>query len=120
MSSTIVAIATATAVSSISIVRVSGDRALEIAKKIVKQDDISPRYAHLFSLYNREGSLIDQAVVIYFKSPKSFTGEDVVEFQCHGGAVIANEILESAIYYGARLAEAGEFTKRAFLNGKID
>ncbi len=66
MSSTIVAIATATAVSSISIVRVSGDRALEIAKKIVKQDDISPRYAHLFSLYNREGSLIDQAVVNIF------------------------------------------------------
>ncbi len=72
------------------------------------------------SLYVRDGELIDQAVVIYFKAPKSFTGEDIVEFQCHGGHIVANEILESAIYYGARLAQAGEFSKRAFLNGKID
>jgi tRNA modification GTPase len=74
----------------------------------------------LLSLYNREGILIDQGIVIYFKSPKSFTGEDIVEFQCHGGYIVANEILETAIFYGARLAEAGEFSKRAFLNGKID
>jgi len=120
MSSTITAIATATAISSISIVRVSGSRALEIAKKITKKENLKERYANLLSLYNRENFLIDQAIVIYFKSPKSFTGEDVVEFQCHGGAVVANEILETAIFYGARLAKAGEFTKRAFLNGKID
>jgi len=120
MSSTITAIATATSISSISIVRVSGSRALEIARKITKKEDLKERYVNLLSLYNREDFLIDQAIVIYFKSPKSFTGEDVVEFQCHGGAVVANEILETAIFYGARLAEAGEFTKRAFLNGKID
>ncbi len=120
MSSTITAIATASGVSSISIIRVSGEDALNIAKKITKKDNIKPRVTYLSSLYNRDNHLIDQAIVIYFKSPKSFTGEDIVEFQCHGGFIVAQEILETAIYRGARLAEAGEFSKRAFLNGKID
>jgi tRNA modification GTPase len=120
MSSTIVAIATASGISSISIVRVSGKDALNIAKKITKRDSFKAREVYLASLYNREKTLIDQAIVIYFKSPKSFTGEDIIEFQCHGGFIIAQEILETAISYGCRLAEAGEFTKRAFLNGKID
>ena len=120
MSSTIVAIATASGISSISIVRVSGKDALNIAKKITKRDSFKAREVYLASLYNREKTLIDQAIVIYFKSPKSFTGEDIIEFQCHGGFIIAQEILETAISYGCRLAEAGEFSKRAFLNGKID
>jgi tRNA modification GTPase len=120
MSDTIVAIATASGISSISIIRVSGDKAVEIAKKITKKKSIEARKVYLSSLYNRENDLIDQAIVIYFKNPKSFTGEDVIEFQCHGGFIIAQEILETAISYGCRLAEAGEFSKRAFLNGKID
>lgn len=120
MSSTIVAIATASGVSSISIVRVSGEDALSIAKKITQKNIIEPRVAHLSSLYNYENQLIDQAIILYFVNPKSFTGEDIVEFQCHGGVVVAQEILETAIAYGARLAQAGEFSKRAFLNGKMD
>jgi len=120
MASTITAIATASGVSSISIIRVSGDLALDIGKQITKRDIIEPRVAYLSSLYNYENELIDQAIVIYFKSPKSFTGEDIVEFQCHGGMIVAQEILETTIAYGARLAERGEFSKRAFLNGKID
>jgi len=120
MASTIVALATASGVSSISIVRVSGDDALQIAQKITQKDNITPRVAHLSSLYNRDNQLIDQAIVIYFINPKSFTGEDIVEFQCHGGMIVAQEILETAIAHGARMAEAGEFSKRAFLNGKID
>jgi tRNA modification GTPase len=120
MSDTITAIATASGVSSISIIRVSGANSLSIAKKISKRDDIKPRTTYLSSLYNRDNHLIDQAIVIYFKSPRSFTGEDIVEFQCHGGFIVANEILESTIFHGARVAEAGEFSKRAFLNGKID
>jgi tRNA modification GTPase len=120
MSSTIVAIATASGVSSISIVRVSGKNALAIAKKITKKETIEPRFVHLSSLYNYNNQLIDQAVVIYFLNPKSFTGEDVIEFQCHGGMIVAQEILETTIIYGARLAKPGEFSKRAFLNGKID
>jgi len=120
MSDTISAIATASGVSSISIIRVSGEKALFIAKQITKKDSINPRTANLFSIYNKEDKLIDQAIVIYFKAPKSFTGEDIVEFQCHGGFIVAQEILDTTIFYGARLAQAGEFSKRAFLNGKID
>lgn len=120
MSETIAATATAHGVSSISIIRVSGDEALALAKRVSKQDHIKPRYAHLTSLYNAEDALIDQAIMIYFASPNSFTGEDIVEFQCHGGMIVAEEILTTVLAYGARLAEPGEFSKRAFLNGKID
>ncbi|MBN2250285.1 MAG: tRNA uridine-5-carboxymethylaminomethyl(34) synthesis GTPase MnmE [Campylobacterales bacterium] len=120
MSETIAAIATAHGVSSISIIRVSGNEALSLAKRVSKQDHIKPRYAHLTSLYNAEDALIDQAIMIYFASPNSFTGEDIVEFQCHGGMIVAEEILATVLAFGARLAEPGEFSKRAFLNGKID
>ncbi len=119
-SKTIVAIATASGISSISIIRVSGDMALTLAKKISQKADITPRHAHLTSLYNKDANLIDYAILIYFKNPHSFTGEDIVEFQCHGGMIVAQEILETLLSYGAVLAEPGEFSKRAFLNGKID
>ncbi len=117
---TIAAIATAEGVSSISIVRISGEGALEIAKKVSALEKIIPRHAHLTSLYTKEHQLIDQAIMIYFAAPNSFTGEDIVEFQCHGGLIVSQEILDTVLCYGARLAEAGEFSKRAFLNGKID
>ncbi len=120
MNDTIAAIATATGVGSIAIVRVSGAQALELAYKLTKRKKLKKRYATLTSLYNKKHELIDQAIVLYFKAPKSFTGEDIVEFQCHGGFVVAQEILDTLISYGARLAQPGEFTKRAFLNGKID
>jgi len=120
MSTTIAAIATATGVSSISIIRVSGSQSLTLAKKISQKEEIIPRYAHLTSLYNYKNYLIDHAIMIYFKNPHSFTGEDIVEFQCHGGMIVAQEILETLLAHGAVLAEPGEFSKRAFLNGKID
>ena len=120
MHNSIAAIATAHGVSSISIIRVSGDAALEIAKKISHLTEIKPRYAHLTSLYNSQNDLIDQAIMIYFKAPFSFTGEEIVEFQCHGGMIVAQEILDTILSYGVRLAQPGEFSKRAFLNGKID
>ena len=116
---TIAAIATPKGIGAISIVRLSGDRALEIAKKITKKD-LTPRYATLSKLYDYKNELIDIGLVIYFKAPHSFTGEDVVEFQCHGGYAISRLVLETLFKYGARAAEPGEFTKRAFLNGKID
>jgi len=119
-SSTIAAIATASGVGSIAIVRVSGSDALQISKKLLKISTLEPRVAKLASIYNKENSLIDRAILIYFKAPNSFTGEDIVEFQCHGGIVIAQEILDSLIHFGATLAKPGEFTQRAFLNGKID
>jgi tRNA modification GTPase len=120
MHSTITAIATAHGISSISIIRISGKAALDVAKKISKKEEIIPRYAHLTSLYNHNDELIDQAIMIYFAAPCSFTGEDIVEFQCHGGMIVAQEILDTVLSFGVRLAEPGEFSKRAFLNGKID
>jgi tRNA modification GTPase len=120
-SDTIAAIATAAGVSSISIVRVSGSQAVLIAKRVAKDlSTLTPRYAHLTSLYNKEEILIDKGIVLYFQTPHSFTGEEIVEFQCHGGLIVAQEILDTLIVYGARLATPGEFSKRAFLNGKID
>ncbi len=120
MNDTIAAIATAGGVGSIAIVRLSGPRALEISRDIAPQASFVPRQADLSPLYDISGALIDRAIVIYFQSPKSFTGEDIVEFQCHGGQIVADEILSIVIAKGARLAEPGEFSKRAFLNGKID
>ncbi len=116
---TIAAIATPLGVGSIAIVRISGAEALKIAQKLIKKD-LTPRFAHLRSIYDLDGSLIDEAIVIYFKAPFSFTGEDIVEFQCHGGVVVAKMILDALLRAGARLAEPGEFSKRAFINGKID
>ena len=120
MSDTIAAIATASGVSSISIIRLSGADAKAIARHVAPKATFRPRYSDLTSLYNRNDEMIDHALVIYFQNPQSFTGEDIVEFQCHGGIVVAQEILDTVMYHGARLAEPGEFSKRAFLNGKID
>ena len=120
MHNSIAAIATANGVSSISIIRVSGEAALEIAHKVSTLENIIPRHAHLTSLYNASNELIDHAIMIYFAAPYSFTGEEIVEFQCHGGMIVAHEILDTITSYGVRLAEPGEFSKRAFLNGKID
>jgi len=120
MSDTIAAVATASGVGSVAIVRISGDKALDIAKKVTKRETFTPRYAHLSSLCNQNSELIDEAIVIWFKAPHSFTTEDVVEFQCHGGSIVAEKILETVLFYGARLAEPGEFTRRAFLGGRID
>ena len=117
---TIAAPATANGVASISIIRISGPAALQIAKKIAPGGSFVPRKAELLSLYNSEKVLIDKAIVLYFSSPGSFTGEDIIEFQCHGGIIVAEEILDAVIACGARLAEPGEFSKRAFVNGKID
>ena len=120
MSATIAAIATAGGVGSIAIVRLSGPQALSIARTIAPNASLTPRQADLTSLYDAQDTLIDQAIVLSFPAPHSFTGEDIAEFQCHGGRVVAEAILEATLVHGARLAEPGEFSKRAFLNGKID
>ncbi|MBE0514451.1 tRNA uridine-5-carboxymethylaminomethyl(34) synthesis GTPase MnmE [Sulfurimonas sp.] len=117
---TISAIATANGIGSIAIIRISGDRALEIAKKLTLKQDFSPRYATLSTIYDFNNELIDESILIYFKAPFSFTAEDVVEIQCHGGFIVAQSILKATIAHGARLATAGEFSKRAFFNGRID
>ena len=117
---TIAAIATAHGIGSIAIIRLSGSDALAIATKLTKKENFSPRYATLTNIYDKNNELLDEAIVIYFKAPFSFTAEDVVEFQCHGGVVVAELVLQACLDAGARLAEPGEFSKRAFFNGRID
>ena len=119
----IVAISTGSSSGAISIVRMSGDGAVKIADKIFKTykgqlpSQLEPRYLELGKITTQ--SFTEQAMCVVFKSPKSYTGEDLVEFQCHGGTQIASGICKECINQGARLATNGEFTKRAFLNGKM-
>ncbi|WP_053872937.1 tRNA uridine-5-carboxymethylaminomethyl(34) synthesis GTPase MnmE [Campylobacter jejuni] len=119
MSDTIAAIATANGVGSISIVRLSGERALEFALKLSHKTKLTPRHATFTKLFNQNNEIIDEAIMIYFKAPYSFTGEDIVEFQTHGGFSVSEVLLEELVSLGARLALAGEFSKRACLNGKM-
>ena len=119
---TIVALATPLGNAGISVVRLSGDKSLEIAtsffssKKLVN-NPIQPRYMYLGDIDTN--NLKEKCLMVYFKNPNSYTGEDVVEFQCHGGTYICNKIIDLCLQNGARLATAGEFTKRAFVNGKV-
>ncbi len=119
---TISAIATPHGIGAISIIRISGINALNIASKITKKDKsfFSPREAKLVTIYNINDKKIDRAIVIYFKAPNSFTGEDIIEIQTHGGIVVAKMGLVTTLKFGARLARGGEFSQRAFLNNKID
>ncbi len=93
---------------------------MKIAQKLTKKRDFEPRYATLSKLYTSENEIIDESIVIYFKAPNSFTCEDVIEFQCHGGIISSSRIIDECIKEGAVLATPGEFTKRAVLNGRID
>ncbi len=116
----IAAIGTALSNSGISIIRISGNKSLEIINKIFKTNSkIEPNTIVYGKLYDGDTHL-DNVLVSYFKAPKSFTGEDICEINCHGGTNITKEILEVVLKNGARLAEPGEFSKRAFLNGKMD
>lgn len=120
MADTICAVATAHGIGSISVVRLSGDNALSLALKLLKRTSLSPRHATFSKIYSANGDFIDEGIIIYFKAPNSFTGEDIVEFQTHGGFIVSSIILEELLALGARLADPGEFSKRAFLNGKMD
>lgn len=116
---TIVAEATPKGRGGVGIIRLSGPLAHDIAKAVTQQT-LKVRYAEFTAFYDQAGEMIDQGLTLVFKAPHSFTGEDVVEFQCHGGPVIIDRLIETALGWGARLAHAGEFSERAFLNDKID
>ena len=115
----ICAIATPPGRGALAIVRISGKDAYKIAEKITKTSLIA-RQAHFSSFYASDDSVIDQGLAIYFQAPASFTGEDVVEFHCHGNPLVAETLLKTICEHGGRLANAGEFSLRAFLNNKID
>lgn len=122
MNDTIVAISTSLGVGAISIVRLSGQESISIVNKCFKGKDLSKvathtiNYGHIYD----DKDLIDEVLVSVMKAPKSYTSEDIVEINCHGGIIATKRILQTMLNNGARLAEPGEFTKRAFLNGRID
>ena len=122
---TIAAIATAMSSSGIGIVRISGDEAFDIIKKIYvgkNNKDLTQVKSHTihYGYVMDDEETIDEVLVMIMKGPHSFTGEDTVEIDCHGGVYVVKRILETVTKYGARPAEPGEFTKRAFLNGRLD
>ncbi len=125
--STIAAIATPRAVGGISVIRISGEEALAVADKIFRpvstekipseMDGYTTAYG---KIVEKNGEIIDDVVVAVFKAPRSYTGENVVEISCHGGIFVTNEVLKICLKNGAEPAAAGEFTKRAFLGGKMN
>ena len=123
---TIAAIATAMGNSGIGIVRISGDEAVEIADRIFKlkggKEKLADQKSHTihYGFVCDGEEVIDEVLVMLMKGPRSFTAEDTVEIDCHGGMLVTRRILEAVLKAGARLADPGEFTKRAFLNGRID
>ena len=122
MEDTIVAISTSQGIGAISIIRLSGKESIEIVNKIVKNKNLNKLNSHTIN-YNHvvnNDEIIDEVLISIMKAPRSFTTEDVVEINCHGGIATTNKILELLLLNGCSLAEPGEFTKRAFLNGRID
>lgn len=122
---TIAAIATAMTSSGIGIIRISGDEAFTVASRIFKKKngktiDLSRSHTVQYGYIYDQDEMIDEVLVLVMKGPHSYTAEDTVEIDCHGGVLMMKKILETVIKYGARPAEPGEFTKRAFLNGRID
>lgn len=116
---TIAAIATATGRGGVGIVRVSGPKAKAVAQTLIKQQ-LQARYAHYCPFYSANQQILDQGIALFFPGPHSFTGEDVLELQGHGGPVILDLLLREICQLGVRLARPGEFSERAFLNDKLD
>ena len=118
-SDTIAAIATPSGNGGVGIIRISGPLVATLGKQLCNKNLI-PRYASYSTFTDQDGNLIDSGIALYFPGPASYTGEDVLELQGHGGAVVLNMLLKRVLSLGARLARPGEFTERAFLNNKID
>ena len=126
MEKTISAIATPQGAGGIGIIRISGDRALSVADAVfhavskAKLSELPGMRALYGTVIDRKGTVIDEAVALVFRAPHSYTAEDVVELQCHGGSAVLRRVLARTYEGGAAPAERGEFTKRAFLNGRLD
>jgi tRNA modification GTPase len=118
-SDTIAAIATAPGRGGVGVIRISGSNLLPFAFALTGKTP-KPRYATLAAFKAADGSALDSGLLLYFPNPQSFTGEDVLELQGHGGPVVMQMLLARCLDLGARLAEPGEFSRRAFLNGKLD
>ena len=126
MSTTIAAVATAMSASGIGIIRISGDEAMDVIARVYRSKngkkkikEVPTHTIHYGYIYDGE-EVIDEVLVMIMHGPRTFTGEDTVEIDCHGGVYAMQRVLETVLKNGARIAEPGEFTKRAFLNGKLD
>lgn len=119
---TIVALATAQGISAIAVIRLSGKDAITITQQLFKGKNLlqAPSHTVHFGTLQHNGRMLDEVLVTVFKEPNSFTQENATEISCHGSPVIIKEIIKALLHHGARLAEPGEFTKRAFLNGRFD
>jgi tRNA modification GTPase len=120
---TIASVSTAPGLGAIAVVRVSGPAAERVLRKVAPglSDKLAPRHASLVDLRDpADGELLDRAIVTYYAGPASYTGEDVVEISCHGGPLVPALVLDACVRAGARRAEPGEFTRRAYLRGKLD
>ena len=119
---TIVALATATGIGAIGVIRLSGSKAIDIVNELFPSKDLNKQNSHTIHVgfIKEDGADIDEVVVSLYKNPKSYTGEDVVEIGCHGSPFVQQQVIQACIRKGVRLAKAGEFTQRAFLNGKLD
>ena len=119
LSGTIAAQSSAQGASGVAVIRVSGSAVKTIIKKTIKKE-LGHMKAELTAFHDQNGNVVDQVIALFFQSPSSYTGEDVLEISCHGSIAVADEILKSLYQQGARPANAGEFTRRAFLNDKLD
>lgn len=117
---TIAAIATAPGNAGIGVIRISGKNITPFIQQLCGKQNLIARYATFTSFYDKEKEVIDQGLALFFKAPHSFTGENVLELQCHGGTMVLKRLLKRCIALGARQAQPGEFSQRAFLNNKID
>src|SRR4051812_49985544 len=119
---TIVALATPPGIGAIGVIRLSGDKTFEIIDKVFPSKKISDQPSHTLHVgfLKDDDKPLDEVVISVFKNPRSYTGEDVVEISCHGSSFVQQQVIQLLIKKGARLAKAGEFTQRAFLNGKLD
>ncbi len=124
MTATVAAIASAPGVGAVSLIRISGADAVSISAAAVRcrggLENAAERYATLCKVVSKDGEVIDEVLTTVFRNPRSFTGEDVVELACHGGVLVTRRVLERLLECGARSAEPGEFSRRAFENGKLD
>ncbi len=119
---TIIALATASGIGAIGVIRLSGSNAISIVNDLFPSKDLSNQKTHTIHVgfIKEEGEDVDEVVVSLYKNPKSYTGEDVIEISCHGSPYVQQQVIQACIRQGARLAKPGEFTQRAFLNGKLD
>jgi tRNA modification GTPase len=119
---TIVALATPQGIGAIGVIRLSGNKAFQVANELFPSKDLTLQASHTLHVgfMQMEGQVLDEVVLSLFKGPRSYTGEDVIEISCHGSPYIQQQIISACVSKGARLAKAGEFTQRAFLNGKLD